>query len=148
MQIGPQWKDGQRVHFQPPTSAYAEEMRKHEQHYGPFGEPGNPYAYREYPTMLYKAKSANPHNAEFESVQAHDDVERERYERQGFVYGGKAAAIEALQKQEREFAELAANRALTDRRMSEQAQAEAARVDESTVRHLPVIPEDKKRAQR
>lgn len=44
-----------------------------------------------------------------------------------------------------ELATLAANRAASDRRMSEKAREEAAAVDETTMAHLPVIPEAPKR---
>jgi hypothetical protein len=43
--------------------------------------------------------------------------------------------------QQLEFARLAANRAHTERWMSDKARAEAREIDESTIEHLPVIPE-------
>lgn len=152
MQVGVQWFQERDARGNPigelkrmpinASSAYAIEMAKHEAHFSEFGPPGRPYEYRAYPTAMYKA-SRTPQGGEprFEYAQAGDDAERERLERVGFVHGGKAAAVKALERQEFEIAELAANRAFTDRTMSEKARAEAAQVDESTVRHLATIPE-------
>lgn len=123
-------------------SAYAKEMRKHEAHFSQYGPPGRPYVFREYPTAMYKpTRAKDSGNVTFEFAMADDDVQRERLERQGFVHGGKGAALAALEKQEFEFAELAANRASTDKRMGELAREEADRVDSNTIQHLPVIPE-------
>jgi len=50
-------------------------------------------------------------------------------------------AIDAVHARHREMARAAAERAATERWMSPKAQAEAAAVDESTMQHVPVIPE-------
>jgi hypothetical protein len=92
--------------------------------------------------MLYKPTRAKQNgDVTYEEAVAEDDRDRERLERSGFVHGGKGAALAALERQEFEYAELAAGRVPGDRRMSEQAQAEADRVDSATIQHLPVIPE-------
>ncbi len=123
-------------------TAYAKEMRKHEGQYSQYGPPGRPYQYREYPSMLYKpTRAKDSGDVTYEAVQADDDRDRERWERQGFIYGGKGAALAHLERQEFEMAELAANRAVTDQRMGELARDEADRVDSRTIQHLPVIPE-------
>jgi hypothetical protein len=123
-------------------SQYAKEMRKHEAFHSAYGPPGRPYQFREYPSMLYKPTRAKDSGVvTYEASEAANDSERERLERCGFVHGGKGAALAALEKQEFEFAELAANRAVTDQRMGELARAEAVRVDDATIQHLPVIPE-------
>jgi hypothetical protein len=90
--------------------------------------------------MLYRPfqpKQGGP--VEFEGQMAHDDNERERFEANGFVHGGKAAAQEHFFAMQSELAELAANRNFSDRKMSPEAQQEAAKIDESTTMHLPVI---------
>lgn len=121
---------------------YAQEMRKWEGLPGPYGMPGRPYQFREYPTMLYRPKRAVKNgDVTYEEAIAGDDNERARWESQGFVHGGKGAALAALERQEFEFAELAANRAVTDKRMGELAREEATRIDDATIQHLPVIPE-------
>lgn len=141
MQLGAQWVQGHRKPIEA-NSAYAEEMRKWEAHYSQFGPPGRPYEYQAYPTRMYKAsrpKAGGPPT--FEGADAGNDQERASLERLGFVHGGQAAALAALEQREFEIAELAANRHFTDRKMSEKAQAEAERADATTIQHLPVIPE-------
>lgn len=132
-------------------SAYAKEITKHEAHYTQYGPPGRPYVYREYPTMLYRASRPKQGGVEpnFEGVEAKDERERANFESQGFVHGGKAAALAKLEAQEFEIAELAANRAFNDRRMGEKAQAEAAAVDEAAgIRHVAAVPEANKKTGR
>lgn len=125
-----------------PTSEYSKEMAKHEALHSPFGPPGRPFQFHEYPTMMYKGtRSVRNGVITFESQVADDDRDRERLERVGFVHGGQAAAAARVEAQEQEFAELAANRHHSDARMGELAQREADRVDSNTIQHLPVIPE-------
>ena len=52
-------------------------------------------------------------------------------------------AVEAFEKNQIAIGNAAAERALSDSKMSEQAQAEAAVVEASTEHHVPVIPEKK-----
>lgn len=92
-----------------------------------------------YPAAMYKLTNRNPLRFDYE--EANDDSERERAEARGFVYGGQGMAVDAYDKQQTEIAELAANRAYSDRKMSPEAQREAADMDENVARHLPVIPE-------
>lgn len=125
-----------------PNTPYAKELVKWEANYTQYGPGGRPHVHRDYPTMMYRAKrTPSGGDPAFESREAHDDHERSAAERHGFVHGGKAAAVAALEKQEFEYAELAANRHFVERRMSESAQREVAAVDEHTIQHLPVIPE-------
>lgn len=130
-----------------PQTAYAKEICKHEAHHTQYGPPGRPYVYREYPHRMYKPKRVDG-GVTFEAQDADDESQRERLERQGFFFGGQGAALEALEKQEYEMAELAANRVIPEQRMSDKARAEAAAVDESTIRHLPVISEANKKSGR
>lgn len=123
-------------------TAYAQEIRKWEANYTQYGPPGRPHVHRDYPARMYRPSRAPQGGpALFEGADASDDRERERLERVGFVYGGQGAALAALEKREFEIAELAANRALTDQRMSAKAQAEADTVDMRTIQHLGAIPE-------
>lgn len=98
-----------------------------------------PIGFQEYPAAMYKVANRNP--LRFDMEEAADEVGRENCERRGFVFGGQGCAVDAYDKQQTEFAELAANRAFNDRKMSPRAQAEAASVDEEMSKHLPVIPE-------
>lgn len=124
------------------NTPYAAEMRKWEANYTQYGPPGRPYEYRPYPTMLYRPTRSKQNGAvEFEGQTANTEQERESLEHMGFVHGGKAVALQALERQEFEYAELAANRAATDRVMGANAQLEADRVDSGTIQHLPVLPE-------
>lgn len=125
-------------------SAYAQEIRKHEANYTQYGPPGRPYVFREYPTMMYRATRprAGGVDPDFEGREAADDRDREMLERQGFAHGGKGAALAKLEATEFEIAELAANRALNDRRLSEQARAEADAVDKAAgIQHVAAVPE-------
>ena len=141
MQLGSQWVEGYRQSISG-SSKYAEEMRKWEAHHSQFGPPGRPYEFHAYPTRMYKASRPKAGgSAVFEGADAANDQERESLERNGFVYGGQAAALEVLEQREFEIAELAANRAFHDRKMSDKAQLEAEKADSSTINHLPAIPE-------
>ncbi len=123
------------------TTPYAKERAKWEMHHSRFGPPGRPYVYQPYPTMMYKA-SRGQGGLTFEGQVAETEVQRESFERIGFVYGGQAAALEALEKREYEMAELAANRAANDRKMSPAAQVEADARDSTSIRHLPDLGAD------
>lgn len=124
-----------------PNTAYAQEIRKWEANFTQYGPPGRPYVHRDYPARMYRpSRPPQGGPAVFEGADAADERERERLERVGFVYGGQGAALEALEAREFEIAELAANRALGDRKMSAKAQAEADKVDTGTIQHLGAIP--------
>ncbi|HMF61455.1 MAG TPA: hypothetical protein VK595_13835 [Vicinamibacterales bacterium] len=128
-------------------TAYAREICKFEANYTQYGPPGRPHVHRDYPARMYKpSRSASGGPPVFEGQDADDERDRERLERLGFVYGGQGAALEALEAREFEIAELAANRAFNDQRMSPKAQAEADAADARTMQHLAEIPETPKRA--
>lgn len=125
-----------------PQTAYAQEIVKWEANYTQYGAPGRPHVHRDYPARMYKpSRPPQGGPAVFEGATAADERERERLERVGFVYGGQGAALAALAAREFELAEVAANRALNDSRMSAKAQAEAEAVDAGTIQHLGAIPE-------
>lgn len=123
-------------------SAYAQELVKHEALHTQYGAPGRPYEFHPYPTMMYRASRPKEGGEipNFEGQEAESDSQRSNLEALGYVHGGKQAAWDALVKREEEIAELAANEAAQRRTMSPRAQAEAEKVDESTIQHLAEIP--------
>lgn len=70
----------------------------------------------------------------------HSDEEYKRAKDQGWS-DTSADAIEAFEREEHKVAELAANRAAGEVRMSDAARAEAAAVDADNFEHVPEIPE-------
>src|SRR5689334_155980 len=72
-----------------PSTKYAEELRKWEQHHTRYSvtpegtsEPGNPYVYREYPKMLYRAQVRNGRGMCLEPPPSPYDFDRpDAYER-------------------------------------------------------------------
>ena len=128
------------VHLNQGT-AYAEEMRKWEATHTKYGPPGRPFVHRDYPMMLYKAtRPSTGGSPSFDHIEVADEQERERQEARGYHAGGPAGALHALEKQEFEIAELAANRAFNDRKMTPKAQEEAAQAERETIKHLAEIP--------
>lgn len=125
-----------------PETAYAQEMRKWEATHTQYGAPGRPYTFQPFPTRMYRAsrpKAGGP--PIFDGQTANDEHEQRNLESRGFVVGGQAAALDALEKTEFAHAELHANRLYQEQRMSDKARAEADAVDQATSNHLPVIPE-------
>lgn len=153
-----------------PESDLGKELAKHEQHRtrivaddGP--GPGNPYVYREFPRMLYKARqhprTGQPSVMEpaVDPMTCKDDREFEQRCREldnWNAKGGRIAKsadeelvmkgqgwsnspIEALalfEKEQQEIARLAAEAAFHAQRMSEKARAELAEADASTQAHV------------
>lgn len=106
------------------------------------GKGGAPFA--EYPKAVYKAEAADGGPR----ICAMERADNEQHERQMVANGWSVtqeAAIERVHAQHREFAELAANRAHNEKWMSAGAKAEAREADESTMQHLPSIPETPKK---
>ena len=133
------------------SSAYAEELTKWEAHYTEFGPPGRPYddLVREgkinpnYPTMMYQAKRpAAGGPPTFDKQEAATETDRTRLESIGYVWGGPAAALAALEQLEEVMATAAAERAYADRKMSDRARIEADAKDSQTIKHLGEIPSD------
>lgn len=110
----------------------------------PYTEGGRKDApYEEYGTsgkMLYKAESA-PGGSRISGFRVVKSEAEELMARGQGWHPKQEEAIAAVGAQELEYAKLAANRAHNDKWMSDKAKAEAQAVDESTMRHLPVIPE-------
>lgn len=124
-----------------PDSNYAKEMVKWEANYTPYGAPQRPYNPNiKWPAMFYLVGHKNGQLEIIERREAADENEGNNLYSRGFG-NGAAEAVDLFHKRNRDAAELAANRAFSDQRMSEKAQAEAAAKDAETIDHLPVIPE-------
>ena len=153
-----------------PGSNYAKEMEKFEQFPSKFGgAPGNPYIFRAYPCMLFRAEMfqgrarcmAAPPDAglfsnpdEFRRAEAaakrfteqcqrivNNDEERQKAFESGWR-SSPADAVAVLEGGENVKAQVTAERNYEDRNMSEPAKREAeAAVAEVGGEHMPEIPE-------
>ena len=161
-----------------PHSALGKELRKWEQHRTelvPRGtNPGNPYVFRPYPKMLYKAQiAANqqaacllpaPDGFRFETQEAYQRacltvesfnrsctriVADEREDRLAQGQGWAESAVEALQvyeAQQQAIGNAAAEAAAQARGMTATARAELAAADASTHQHVTDVKGGKKGA--
>jgi hypothetical protein len=131
-----------------PGTAYAEEKLKWEYSDYAIGEDRGqrgPRVYEEFPKMVYKAgRDEKNQIAILEYRIAGNEDEIARLARDGFV-DGQAQALERAERDEREMARLAANRAHLELGMSEAAREEAQRYEMETPGHVAEIPEAKKR---
>lgn len=150
-----------------PHSAWGKELVKWEQHQTYFvgrgQRPGNPYTYREYPKMLYKAHAVNgkyrclepaPDVASFDTMDKYqrainqwetfqkscqrivkDASEEAIANGQGWALSAQAA-LDVAERAERAVEDAAAEAAYAVRGMSAKAQAEYKDADESTDRHV------------
>lgn len=152
-----------------PGSNYAKEMEKFEQSAGKYGSnPGNPYVFRAYPMMLYRAElyngkaccmaappdpnafaSADEYRRKEEGAKSFSErcqriVQNEGERTKAFESGWRespAAAVAHLEGRENTKAVDTAVRQYEDRNMGEAAKAEAAAaVEEAGGEHLPEIP--------
>ena len=129
-------------------SDYAKELAKWEAVPTEFVRvPGRPFVHREYPKWLYRASRADGGPKITDSIIVESDTQEAAMLSRGF-HVDQNEAIEAIHAEDRQFAQLAAERAFAERRMSEKAQAEARIADESTPRHLPSVPETPIRTRR
>lgn len=157
-----------------PYTTYGRELAKWEQHRTNYTSddvpPGNPYEYRPYPKMLYKAQrhpvtgktsvhEIPPNPILFASQQELDRAERavEQFNRncQRIVNteeehriakndgwcDSTEAALEEYERRRMKDADITANRHYHDQFMSDAARREADAADASTDAHLPAIPE-------
>jgi hypothetical protein len=136
-----------------PGSNYAKEMAKFEQFPSKYGEnPGNPYTYRPFPKMVYKAElyqgmircMAQVAPNEFVNVNEQmraeeaarqftekcqrvvkDQLEFQRAMEMGYRES-PTEAVEYLEAKQKALADAAAERNFADRNMSDKAKAEAA----------------------
>lgn len=127
-----------------PDCVESKERRKWEAQYTPWGPPARPHVHREYPMMLHLAgrpPSGMGAAIIVETQEVGSEVERELYRSRGF----RATPLEALdvwEAQQREFAELAAERnyQVKHGKHSERAQAEIAQAEAVATDHLPSMP--------
>lgn len=133
-----------------PEDNYVKEMAKWEQNLViingtpiqpiPFSEGGRGGMPRqEYPKMLYKADSFDGGPRISGTHLVHDEGQERIAIGQGWSVR-QEDALSDVGRRHLENAKLAAERAATERWMSDAARAEAAAVDESTIEHVPVIP--------
>lgn len=151
------------------------EMRKWEQFPSKWtgsAGPGNPYTYRPFPKMLYRAEhwqgaircmAAPPDPGEFKDPReferaeaaaakftekcqkvVNDDREYQMAMESGWRESAKEAT-EHLEQRDRDYATLAAQRNYEDRNMSEPAKREIAKAVEAAEGHVAEIPEKKRR---
>lgn len=127
-----------------PAAPYAREMAKWEMGYSPYGPPGRPretVGYQPFPALFYKMKRS-PTNGDFiveHYQEAKDEAEARNLESQGYRLG-QVAAIEYVTSLEQAVAVAAAERAFSERSMSDKARAEAQKADDATGAHLPEVP--------
>jgi hypothetical protein len=122
-----------------PESEFAKEMIKWEAQRTELGPGLRPYVFQEYPKMLSKAGRVGGVPAIVDQQIAASEVQEANLLSRGFR-AGQDEALKYLHASDQDAALQAANRAFQDKRMSAQAQAEAATVDEATSRHLGEIP--------
>jgi hypothetical protein len=138
-----------------PDSDEAKERAKWEQHSDRFGPPGNPYVYREYPRMLYRARRRDdgqlmvidPTNEQWSRGSyaiAHNEHELEKLMGQGWRKT-QQEALEYAHGLEEDISDAAAHRAYEDRNMSDKAKVESVQVEEASGLHVPEIPQKKRR---
>lgn len=159
-----------------PGSNYAKEMAKFEQFDSKFtagSRPGNPYVYRPFPKMLYRAQHhngvaicmgapprpddfANPNEYERACRQAeqvtrdcqkivNNELEMSRAMEDGWRED-PAKAVEYLRNRDKERSTVTAHRNYEDRNMSEPAKREiAAAIEAVGGDHIPEIPEQPKK---
>ena len=131
-----------------PASPYAQEMRKWEMGYSPYGPPGNPREQAgqpQWPAMFYKVKrDAQTGKIVTEHMQEADENDAPNMLSRGYVQG-LAEAHAALIASEQALSVAAAERAYSERNMSEKAKAEAEKFEATTVKHVAEIPEASKR---
>ncbi len=123
-----------------PESPYAKEAVKWEAHHSQYGPPGRPFVYAEYPKRLYRVERAKTGGdvAIIDRDDATSPLMEQNMRSRGFI--ALTEAGEWLERQDREIAELAANRAFTEKRMSPEARAEAAAADDAVSTHLAEVP--------
>jgi len=152
-----------------PGGSYAEELAKFEQWPTAWApRPGNPYQYRPFPKMVYKAGDwmgrLAAHAVPGPSWEFRDMEEYRRAEESATLFtrscerivkneqelqkaheegyrGDPVEAVKYLEDKKKAVSTAAAERHTTDKLMSEPAQREAAAADAATAEHLGAIPE-------
>lgn len=126
-----------------PNSAWAKEARKWEATYTQFGPAGRPYVFRQYPTWMFLA-GAPPNGGAITILDMQicaTENQRSGFESRGFRME-PLEAIAYYEKQQLEYAKLAAEREYEKRhgKMSARARQEVEDVEEAAgAQHLPTI---------
>jgi len=144
-----------------PESELGRELARWEQHrtkyVGDEQQPGNPYAFRPYPRMVYQARShpSGQTRCLTPMPQTFDYVTMDQYERallhadtQARDEGWRDTPAEALQHHEaleRAIGDAAAKAAFSAQRMSSKAQRELQAADEATHEHVVDVKPARKR---
>ena len=159
-----------------PDSDLGRELAKWEQHHTRFvaegAEPGNPYRYRPFPQMVYRAQLRKgkavcmdpaPHPHTFEKSEQYEQavlaaesfnrgcyriVQSEDELRQAKNEGWRESikdALDALEQRQQAIGDAAAERAYRDRGMSDRARAEVDAAERSTEAHVVDVQPKKKR---
>ena len=152
-----------------PGSEWAKELQKFEQWpTASAPRPGNPYQYRPFPKMVYKAdkfngkiashavvgpqweyKDADEYRRQEESAAkftescqriVKDERELQKAYEEGYR-GDPVEAVEYLKAKDRAISTATAERHYADQKMSEAAQREAAAADAASDEHVPEVPE-------
>jgi len=126
-----------------PASAYAREMAQWEMGYSPYGPPGRR---REdasaWPALFYKMRRSETNGDllvdHYEAAES--PTQAALLEAKGYRQGRPAAEAYVIEL-EQTVAVAAAERAASDRHMSEKAKAEAQRADDATSQHVGEVPE-------
>lgn len=154
-----------------PAGELGKELRKWEQHHSKYSitedgnsQPGNPYVFRAYPAMLYRAQkrengkvecltaiphpyastTMEQHTRAVESAEAFNKsnqliVQNEQERDRAFAQGWRVSPVEALrafEALEQDIAQAAAEAAFTAKRMTPKAQDELAAADDTTHEHV------------
>lgn len=127
-----------------PKSPEARERTKYEATYTEFGPGQRPYVFKPYPMMLHKAgRPSGGMGAAviIETQEVGSEREADSYRSQGFR-PTPLEAIDAWDRQQFEFAELAAGRNydVAHGKHSERAQTEIAQAEAEATDHLPSMP--------
>ncbi len=126
------------------ASNYAVEMRRHEAYHTPYGAPGRPYTFKEFPKAMYRFKrEAGKGIVQDEYHVVKNDLEQRNLESRGF-HETQEAAIAAIEREHTEHGKLAAEReyAIRHGHHSERAVAEVRAAEEAHgATHMPVMPE-------
>lgn len=130
-----------------PESDYVKELAKWEQRptdlvsasmLAALGKPLSP-VFQEFPKAMYRAKDATGGPAINGFIVANDESHERLLKGQGWSTS-QEGAIEAVHATQTAIAQAAAERAFSDRRMSEQARRDAQRADDATPAHVPEVP--------
>jgi hypothetical protein len=100
-----------------------------------------PRVFEEFPKAMYRAGRDSKNQIDILGMEVAGDADEESKLFGKGLRHRQEDAIALAEANEREFAKLAANRAHNDRKLSENAQAEARAYEESVTEHVAEVPE-------